>query len=299
MTLITILFLCLNSTDKIYLKDISEAMVVEMVRRISVDPDTEQKFCQSFGLDPNSLPHPEVLRNIREFFPDTPINLLKDTVEALQLYDLVDLLEKALKPRALRPALPLKEIEKLPSSRNRPTTRYSKVSVLIVDERDSDGRGKRIETFFKFLNSRNEVTTISAKPFVEINTILEEKMGIEQLMGLNDWSEARLARGRGQAPIVRRLRTESITERNFKLIERLEELERQREIWAQEGKRSIEKEDELQKQNEKFEMDLLTTLDKWKRSKGWLKLISYAIRDCLFRILRHFSTYTQIIQAYG
>ena len=57
---------------------------------------------------------------------------LKEVFEALKLFDFAEFLEKATKPRTLRPALPLKEIEKLSNVNNRPTKVYSKAKVLIV-----------------------------------------------------------------------------------------------------------------------------------------------------------------------
>ena len=72
--------------------------------------------------------------DIGKLFPDTPIKLVIDVCRALQLYDLVELLEKAAKPRTLRPALPLKEIAKLPSDSNRPTTFYRKVNIMFVGD---------------------------------------------------------------------------------------------------------------------------------------------------------------------
>ena len=68
-------------------------------------------------------------------FPDTPVKLLKEVFEALQLYDLIDLLEEG-KPRAtrsLRPALRLQEIEKLRNPDDRPISYHSSVAVLIID----------------------------------------------------------------------------------------------------------------------------------------------------------------------
>ena len=296
------MILYLDPTDKICLKDISQAMVTEMANIISVDPDTEKQFCQSLGLDPKSSHHSEVLRDIRELFPDTPIKVLKDVLEALQLFDLVDLLEKALKQRALRPALPLKEIEKLPNARNRPTVLYSKASVLIVDAHtsDSDDNVKQIESFFKFLDSRNEVTTIIAKGVFEIKKILKEKMGSKEEMEWKDENDRRheaylrmqlRSERLQQAQMVQRnptvdrttsepspretddIQRKRLTGEESRLKVKLDEVMERREQWAKEGKPSIEmaikqKENELQKAKEKFEMDLSTNLKKWKSKKG-------------------------------
>lgn len=91
-----------------------------------------KEFYQSFGLDREKM-HYRGLEKIRELFPDTPVTLLRDVFEKLQLYDLVDLLEKV-KPRTLRPAFPMKEMDKLVNARKqRPPKFYRKAEVLIVE----------------------------------------------------------------------------------------------------------------------------------------------------------------------
>ena len=156
----------LDSTSKLCLKDLSRAVTAEMTSRLKSDKVALVRFYKSYGLDPDKL-YLERLRNISEFFPDTPVKVLKDVFEALQLYDLVELLEKV-KPRTLRPALPLKEIEKL-SSDPRPTKFYTKAEVLIIDytANAGDDNVERIGSFFKAFNSRAEVTTLTAKSATE------------------------------------------------------------------------------------------------------------------------------------
>ena len=130
------------------MKDLSEETIAEVTSRLRSDEVSCNQFYHSFGLE---NPHPKKMfreiGNIGKLFPDTPIKLVRDVCRALQLFDLVELLEKALKPRTLRPALPLKEITKLLSYCNRPTTFYSNVKIVFV------GDGKRtfigIGNFFK------------------------------------------------------------------------------------------------------------------------------------------------------
>ena len=101
-------------------------------------------------------------------FPDTPVKLLKEVFEALQLYDLIDLLEEG-KPRAtrsLRPALRLQEIEKLRNPDDRPISYHSSVAVLIIDFAETcDTEG--IEKFFKGLNTKSEVTVMRCRNVIE------------------------------------------------------------------------------------------------------------------------------------
>ena len=100
----------------------------------------------------------EQIGNIGKLFPDTPIKLVTDVCRALQLYDLAELLEKAAKPRTLRPALPLKEIAKLPSDSNRPTTFYSKVNIMLVV--DGDETFDTIGNVFKNICPGSKITRV-------------------------------------------------------------------------------------------------------------------------------------------
>ena len=84
--------------------------------------------------------------NIAKLFPDTPIKLVIDVCRALKLYDLLELLQKAGKPRTLRPALPLKEMTKLLGYSNL-TIFYSKVKVVFVG--DGENTFVTIRNFFK------------------------------------------------------------------------------------------------------------------------------------------------------
>ena len=145
----------------------------ELTSKLNRNKDVLNRFYRSFGLDPDLL-HDELdRRNIGKIFPDTPVKLLKEVFEALKLYDFAEFLEKATKPRTLRPALPLKEIEKLSSVSNRPTKVYSKAKVLIVDvceacETSADNDVETAGSFFKAQNSRNEVTTLKTDSFKEL-----------------------------------------------------------------------------------------------------------------------------------
>ena len=150
----------------------------ELTSKLNRNKDVLNRFYRSFGLDPDLL-HDELdRRSIGKIFPDTPVKLLKEVFEALKLYDFAEFLEKATKPRTLRPALPLKEIEKLSSVSNRPTKVYSKAKVLIVDvceacETSADNDLETAGSFFKAQNSRNEVTTLKTDYFKELLADLE------------------------------------------------------------------------------------------------------------------------------
>ena len=151
----------------------------ELTSKLNRNKDVLNRFYRSFGLDPDLL-HDELdRRNIGKIFPDTPVKLLKEVFEALKLYDFAEFLEKATKPRTLRPALPLKEIEKLSDASDRPTKVYSKAKVLIVDiceasETSADNEVETAGSFFKAQNSRNEVTTLKTDSFKELLADLDD-----------------------------------------------------------------------------------------------------------------------------
>ena len=141
-------------------------MTTELTSRLLSDPSALDRFYRSFGLDSTKFYSRRGQWSITEFFPDTPIKMLKDVFEALKLYDLVELLERVTKPRTLHPALSLKEIETLEDASNRPAKFYNKAEVLII-QNDEDIVGNNVEkigTFFKTLNSQTQVTTLRMEP---------------------------------------------------------------------------------------------------------------------------------------
>ena len=151
----------------------------ELTSKLNRNKDVLNRFYRSFGLDPDLL-HDELdRRSIGTIFPDTPVKLLKEVFEALKLYDFAEFLEKATKPRTLRPALPLKEIEKLSSVSNRVIKVCSKAKVLIVDvcgacESSADNDVETAGSFFEAQNSRNEVTTLKTDSFKELLADLDD-----------------------------------------------------------------------------------------------------------------------------
>ena len=154
----TLAFLCL--------KDLSKEVTTELTSRLLSDPTALDRFYRSFGLYSTKFYFSRGQWSITEFFPDTPIKMLKEVFEALKLYDLVELLERVTKPRTLHPALSLKEIETLQDASDRPTKFYSKAEVLTIqnDENVVGNNAEKIGTFFKALNSQTQVTSLSVEP---------------------------------------------------------------------------------------------------------------------------------------
>ena len=307
----------------------------ELTSKLNRNKDVLNRFYRSFGLDPDLL-HDELdRRNIGTIFPDTPVKLLKEVFEALKLYDFAEFLEKATKPRTLRPALPLKEIEKLSSVSNRPTKVYSKAKVLIVDvceacETSADNDVETAGSFFKAQNSRNEVTTLKTDSFEDLladlnglkRSMRKEESGDSRaqireahLKNLlknkipDSWIKLKVREGfrplpgfpddsylRQEVEISRRLQRMGRfnTERDEQLLtlfskeepamrNELKQLTEKREQWKTERKPLIEKqikekEEEMKQESEKFEMAVLSVIDKWielhPNDKG---SISYAL----------------------
>ena len=157
--------LFIDSTSKLCLKDVSDQVTKEFTSRLQNDPAAQERFYRSFGLHPGKL-RIRGLSDIKELFPDTPVKMLRDVCDALQLFDLVELLDKETKPKTLRPALPLREIETLPSANNRPTKIYTKAEVLIIRCSGKEGEdygSEKFGHFFKLLNTQNRVTELAAK----------------------------------------------------------------------------------------------------------------------------------------
>ena len=292
----------------------------ELTSKLNRNKDVLNRFYRSFGLDPDLL-HDELdRRSIGIIFPDTPVKLLKEVFEALKLYDFAEFLEKATKPRTLRPALPLKEIEKLSSVSNRPTKVYSKAKVLIVDvceacESSVDNDVETAGSFFKAQNSRNEVTTLKTDSFEDLladlnglkRSMRKEESGDSRaqireahLKNLlknkipDSWIKLKVREGfrplpgfpddsylRQEVEISRRLQRMGRfnTERDEQLLtlfskeepamrNELKQLTEKREQWKTERKPLIEKqikekEEEMKQESEKFEMAVLSVIDKW------------------------------------
>lgn len=290
----------LDSTSKLCLKDVREHLTRELTSRLKSDPVALEKFYRAFGLDPVKLRTQELL-DIKEFFPDTPVKTLRDVFEALRLYDLVDLLDKVTIPQALRPALSLKEIEKLPEAYKRPTKIYTKTEVLIVSCSDCDGAddsAQNFGSFFKALNSQSQITTLSTKALLELCKDLKELRNDEEDK-VHDISRAKRMETRlknsletkipveydGRAGFYPKTREqilgmskfykdESIIENDLRrLVTETEQLTKER---IQISEEIMEKEKKLKEENQKFERNVSSHVNKWieqTHDKGWLTLI--------------------------
>lgn len=255
--------LFLDFISSLCLRDLSDAEITELEHRLAEDPIAGQQFHQSFGLDARKL-HPRRVGNISELFPDTPVTLLRDVFEKLQLYDLVELLEKV-KPRILRPALPLQEMDKLLNGNERPTKFYSKAEVLIIEyaEGATVGDFDRIGSFFQSLNSQNQVTKVTTKFPEHLLKDLhelrkrkkEEELEVERAEFINSRRLVRWSRFHGKSAEHKRLEEirEEIKQKKINIEKTEEEIEEKKE----------ELQKELKGEEQKFQMAVATVLDKW------------------------------------
>ena len=168
MFLIFVFNFLLDDTLKLCLKDLSENVISELERRLESDEDAKKLVCQSFGINPSHLP--PKFSSVFSLFPDTPVKLLKNVFEALQLYDLLELLEqqtKSFTARSLRLALTLDEIKKLRNTTDRPTTFHSCGAVLIFVDDEDESNVIGIKTFFTDLDTKSDVTIIHCRDWIE------------------------------------------------------------------------------------------------------------------------------------
>ena len=155
----------------------NERVIFEIKERLKRDRDAFKRVLQSFGITKNTLP----LRNfssIFQLFPDTPVTMLKDVFEALQLYDLLELLEikSAIKPHSsLQLAYTLDEIKKLNGAvADLPTTYHSCGAVLIITDDENASSASAIKTLFTDLDNNSDVTEILIQDIPTLRHLNEE-----------------------------------------------------------------------------------------------------------------------------
>ena len=165
-----------------------------MDRKLSADTVALDRVFRFFGLKVDFRPsrHVSCMRQIAHSFPNTPVDLMRQCFEAFQMYDLVDLLEKAVKTISLRPVLSSGEVETLRTG-NLPTKSHNNVVVLVVNESADKDLNQKIEGFFKELNSQNDVTVIgssrSEEKLKELRDLKRKQMDLERKQMDLDWGK--------------------------------------------------------------------------------------------------------------
>ena len=154
----------------------NEKVISAIKERLKRDPAAFKRVIQSFGI-PKKPSRLSSFSTIVRLFPDTPVTMLKDVFEALQLYDLLELLENksATKPhRSLQLAYTLDEIKKLNGVADLPTTYHSCGAVLIITDDENVSSSSAIKTFFTDLDNESDVTEILIQDTPTLRHLKEE-----------------------------------------------------------------------------------------------------------------------------
>ena len=150
----------------------NERVISEIKERLKRDPAAFKRVIQS--LKPSRL---SSFSTIVRLFPDTPVTMLKDVFEALQLYDLLELLElkSAIKPHSsLQLTYTLDEIKKRNGVADLPTTYHSCGAVLIITDDENVSIASAIKTFFTDLDNKSDVTEILIQDIPTLRHLNEE-----------------------------------------------------------------------------------------------------------------------------
>ena len=150
-------------------------VISKIQERLERDRDAFKRVLKSFGITKKTS-RLKNFSSIFQLFPDTPVTMLKDVFEALQLYDLLELLEiKSRKPhRSLQLAYTLDEIKKLNGVADLPTTYHSCGAVLIITDNEDVSSASEIKTFFTDLDSKSDVSEILTQEIPTLRHLKEE-----------------------------------------------------------------------------------------------------------------------------
>ena len=233
--------------------------------KLSADRVGLERVFRFFGLKVDFRPssHVSCMRQIAHSFPNTPVDLMRQCFEALQMYDLVDLLEKAVKTSSLRPVLSSGEVETLRTG-NLPTKSHNNVVVLVVNESADKDLNQKIEGFFKELNSQNDVTVIgsswSEEKLKELRDLKRNQMDYKRnQMDLKRLSEVAKMR-KDFWPKNRKLRWDNeVSEITFEIAQLEKEIAMNKPLV-----------EELLKENEETKTIITSTMDNWIQNQGWL-----------------------------
>ena len=236
-----------------------------MDRKLSADTVGLERVFRFFGLKVDFRPssHVSCMRQIAHSFPNTPVDLMRQCFEALQMYDLVDLLEKAVKTSSLRPVLSSGEVETLRTG-NLPTKSHNNVVVLVVNESADKDLNQKIEGFFKELNSQNDVTVIgssrSEEKLKELRDLKRNQMDLKR----NQTRLKRLSEVVKMSKIFRFKKKNLIWDDELSEIKfEIAQLEKEMEM----NKPLVE---EQLKENEETKTIITSTMDNWIQNQGWL-----------------------------
>lgn len=238
------------------------------------DEAVGQKFLRFFGLQKNIPPNifhsgKGILEYIGYLFPDTPVSVLKECFEALQLYDFAEFLAAKVRPRSLHSVLSSEEVEKL-NTGNLLTNFHSNahIAVLIFNDSDESVNAQKIEKFFGDLNVRNAVTFMDStlkvgkrRELSDLKRTTQKKRNLEQRIPENEDQSlyshfpeyGRLGTLRNELAILR----EELDEKS-ELVKELEEI------------------------NRRAKTNIVTTTENLLSNQGWLQKRNFSVRGQLF-----------------
>ena len=235
-----------------------------MDRKLSADRVGLDRVFRFFGLKVDFRPfrHVSCMRQIAHSFPNTPVDLMRQCFEALQMYDLVDLLEKAVKTSSLRPVLSSGEVETLRTG-NLPTKSHNNVVVLVVNESADKDLNQKIEGFFKELNSQNDVTVIgssrSEEKLKEMRDLKRNQMDLKRKQMHVKQLREMLEIGKNHWLLTAKKR--KLDDELFKTKFEIAQLEEEIAM----NKPLVE---ELLKENEETKTIITSTMDNWIQNQG-------------------------------
>ena len=235
-----------------------------MDRKLSADRVGLDRVFRFFGLKVDFRPssHVSCMRQIAHSFPNTPVDLMRQCFEALQMYDLVDLLEKAVKTSSLRPVLSSGEVETLRTG-NLPTKSHNNVVVLVVNESADKDLNQKIEGFFKELNSQNDVTVIgssrSEEKLKEMRDLKRNQMDLKRKQMHVKQLREMLEIGKNHWLLTAKKR--KLDDELFKTKFEIAQLEEEIAM----NKPLVE---ELLKENEEIKTIITSTMDNWIQNQG-------------------------------
>ena len=236
--------------------------------KLSADTVGLNRVFRFFGLkvDFRHSMNVSCMRQIAHSFPYTPVDLMRQCFEALQMYDLADLLEKAVKTSSLRPVLSLGEVEMLRTG-NLPTNSHNNVVVLVVNDSADKDLNQKIEVFFKELNSQNDVTVIgsstSEEKLKELNDLKCKQMHLKRKQMHLKRKQMHLKRVSKTVNLpltaIKRGWDDELIELEFEIVRLGKEMEMNKPLV-----------EELLKENEETKKIITSTMDNWIQNQGWL-----------------------------
>ena len=227
-----------------------------MDRKLSADRVGLDRVFRFFGLKVDCRPsrHVSCMRQIAHSFPNTPVDLMRQCFEALQMYDLVDLLEKAVKTSSLRPVLSSGEVETLRTG-NLPTKSHNNVVVLVVNDSADKDLNQKIEGFFKELNSQNDVTVIgssrSEEKLKELRDLKRKQTDLKRKRMHLDWRQMNWKEKGKNYGLFKTYGTE------FEIAQLEKEIAMNKPLV-----------EELLKENEETKTIITSTMDNWIQNQG-------------------------------